>query len=317
MTGLAVIIVNYNVRELLRECLRSLSESETPRALEVFVVDNASADGSSAMVRSDFPWVKLIESPNNGYAHANNLVMREILRRAQTAPQAGLPHILLLNPDTYLPPHALEQMAVFLEEHPRAGVVGPRLMRPNGRLDLACRRSFPTPEVSMYRMLGLSKLFPKRRRFARYNLTYLDPSEVAEVDSVVGAFMLIRSEALQQAGVFDESFFMYGEDLDLAFRIKRCGWSVLYNGQVEVLHHKGESSRQAKTKAVTEFYRAMLLFYRKHYASSTRFPLSWLVVGGIYLRGGLALVESQALKMLQNGTKESRQSASSFAEGAR
>jgi N-acetylglucosaminyl-diphospho-decaprenol L-rhamnosyltransferase len=178
----------------------------------------------------------------------------------------------------------LLQMVGFMDIHPKAGVAGPRLVRPNGELDLACRRSFPTPEVSFYRMLGLSRIFPNSRRFAKYNLNYIGERAVTEVDSVVGAFMLVRSSFLPEVGLLDEAFFMYGEDLDWALRIKKAGWQVLYNGAVEVLHHKGESSRQAQGKARSEFYKAMLIFYRKHYANTTHFPLSWMVVGAIYLR---------------------------------
>ena len=137
--------------------------------------------------------------------------------------------------------------------------------------------------------MGLSRLFPKSRRFARYNLTYLGPQKVVELDSVVGAFMMVRGSILRQVGILDETFFLYGEDLDWAYRIKQAGWKVLYNGNVEVLHHKGESSRQVQMKARLEFYRAMLIFYRKHYARTTRFPLNFVIVGGIYFNAGLAL----------------------------
>ena len=318
MSGLAIVIVSYNVCHLLRRCLESIRDSQVSCSLQVYVVDNSSSDGSADMVRSEFPWVSLIESPNRGYACGNNLALREILQRSQSASMADASdYVLLLNPDAWLPCGSLQAMLDFIEAHPESGVVGPRLVRPNGELDLACRRSFPNPEVALYRILGLSKLFPRNRRFARYNLTYLDPYAIAEVDSVVGAFMLIRTEALRQAGILDECFFMYGEDLDLAFRIKKCGWKVLYNGQVEVLHHKGQSSRQARSKAVFEFYRAMLLFYRKHYAQSTRFPLNWIVVGGIYLRAALAMLENQIVGVLAYPARARRISRAGLAEWSR
>ncbi len=280
---LSIVIVNYNVRDLLRRCLESIPAGAGGLACETIVVDNASVDGSAEMVRAEFPGVQVIASPTNGgYAYANNLALRRVLERA-----GGLPrYALLLNPDTFLPPGSLARMVAFMDERPEAGAAGPRLVRPSGELDLACRRSFPTPEVSCYRMLGLSRLFPHSRRFARYNLTYLDDRAVAEVDSVVGAFMMVRGDVLSQVGLLDESFFMYGEDLDWALRIKQAGWKVLYNGGVEVIHHKGESSRQERRRARTEFYRAMLIFYYKHYGRTTHFPLSWLVVGGIHLRAG-------------------------------
>jgi N-acetylglucosaminyl-diphospho-decaprenol L-rhamnosyltransferase len=156
-------------------------------------------------------------------------------------------------------------------------------------LDLACRRSFPTPEVSCYRMLGLSKLFPKHPRFGQYNLTYLDPDQIAQVDSVVGAFMMVRREAIQQAGLLDETFFMYGEDLDWAYRITQAGWKVYYNPAVIVLHIKRAASRHSR-KAQREFYRAMRIFYFKHYAQSTSFWLHFLVLAGINLGAGLVRV---------------------------
>jgi len=251
----------------------------------IHVVDNCSTDGSAEVIEAEFPQVTVLRSPqNNGYAYANNLALREILR-SEALPR----YVLLLNPDTVLPKTALAEMLRFMDAHPDAGAAGPRLVRQDGSLDLACRRSFPTPEVSFYRMLGLSKIFPKSRKLARYNLTFLDPCDVAEIDSVVGAFMLVRGEILREVGLLDENFFMYGEDLDWAFRIKRAGWKVYYNGTVEVLHYKGESSRQRSIKTAFEFYRAMLTFYRKHYASTTSPAIGLLVVTAIYVRGALAL----------------------------
>lgn len=277
---LSIVIVNFNTRELLKACLRSVEASRTARPWELFVVDNASADGSADMVAAEFPWATLIRSESNrGYAYANNLGLR----------RAAGSYLLLLNPDTVLPPDALQQMVEYMDAHPEAGIAGPKLVRQDGSLDLACRRSFPSPEVSFYRMLGLSKLFPRSSRFGRYNLTYLDPDRPAEVDSVVGAFMIVRSEAVSQVGMLDESFFMYGEDLDWAFRIKSRGWKVLYNPAVVVLHYKGESSRRHPRKAILEFYRAMHLFYRKHYAAQTNVLLGALIVAAIWAKCAVTL----------------------------
>ena len=290
-SDLAIVIVSYNVRDLLRRCLATVYASGVSLA-GVYVVDNSSSDGSAWMVRREFPRARVIESPGNcGYACANNLALREILAASGPKPR----YCLLLNPDTELPPGSLDAMLEFMDAHPEAGIAGPRLMRPNGQLDLACRRSFPTPEVSLYRMLGLSKLFPRSRRFGRYNLTFLDPADVVEVDSVVGAFMLIRTDALEEVGLLDEAFFMYGEDIDLAFRMKSAGYRVLYNGRVEVLHHKGASSGGAESRRVlVEFYRAMHLFFDKHYAAGTPQPARWLVSRSIDLAAILALVRSVA-----------------------
>ncbi len=287
---LSIVIVNYNVCGLLRNCLESLFHSQGYLTFEVIVVDNKSDDGSAEMVRTMFPQVLTIESPiNGGYAYANNLALTQIIRRDKSCwPR----YVLLLNPDTVVPSGALEEMVSFMDAHQEAGAAGPKLVRQNGGLDLACRRSFPSPEVSLYRMLGLSKLFPRSRRFARYNLTYLSPDGVYEVDSVVGAFMLVRVAALAQVGLLDEDFFMYGEDLDWAYRFKEKGWKVLYNGRVEVIHYKGESSKQESIKPIFEFYRAMLVFYRKHYYESTAAPINLLIISAIVLRGAFAVTQN-------------------------
>jgi len=307
LLDLAIIIVNYNTRDLLRDCLASVYDNRGDFRFQVCVVDNRSSDGSAAMVHAEFPQARVVESDfNGGFAYANNLGLRsfgfmEIEGRdtkikpppENPASAAELPrYVLLLNPDTVLPPSALAGMLEFMDAHPEAGASGPRLVLTDGSLDLACRRSFPTPEVALYRLIGLSRLFPRSRRFGRYNLTYLDPDEMAEVDSVVGACMIIRREAIQQVGLLDETFWMYGEDLDWAYRMKRAGWQVFYNPQVTVLHYKEASSRDDRAirpKTRYEFYRAMYVFYRKHYAATTPFWLRWLIVSGIVLRGGMVM----------------------------
>ncbi|MDO8674231.1 MAG: glycosyltransferase family 2 protein [Dehalococcoidia bacterium] len=289
MPKVSVVILNYNVADLLRECLRSVLASEAV-SFDVWVVDNRSTDHSAEMVKQEFPQVTLIESPvNGGFAYGNNLAIRRLID-GSVAFSDKPDFILLLNPDTLLVSSVLRDMAEYMDRHPEAGAAGPKLVKKDGSLDLACRRSFPSPEISLYRMLGLSKRFPRSRRFGRYNLTYLDPDLEAEVDSVVGAFMMVRREVVEQVGLLDESFFMYGEDLDWAFRMKQKGWKVLYNPAVTVLHYKGESSRQARAATTSAFYKAMLIFYRKHYQQSTGFFLHWLIVGAIYGRGGLAHV---------------------------
>ncbi len=288
---LGVVIVNYNVRDLLRECLASVFDSRGALAIQVCVVDNGSTDGSAEAVRAEFPQVHVIEAENRGYAAGNNRGLRAFgLDGRQGAPVPT--YLLLLNPDTVLPPAALADMLVFMEQHPGAGAAGPRLVRHDGSLDKACRRSFPTPPVALYRLTGLSHLFPRSRRFGRYNLTYLSPDLTTEVDSVVGAFMLLRAEALQQVGLLDEQYFMYAEDLDLCYRIKQRGWQVWYNAAVTVLHYKGQSSRQRSTATNIEFYRAMRLFHAKHYADQTFFLTNWLICAGIGLLGGWAVLRN-------------------------
>jgi len=286
---LAIVIVNYNTRDLLRDCLASIFASRLEGSCAVYVVDNHSTDGSAAMVRAEFPAVHVIEQPaNTGYAAANNVGLRAAGVEGGEPPR----YVLLLNPDTLLKPDDLAQMLAFMEAHPQAGAAGPKLVRQDGSLDKACRRSFPSPESAFYRLSGLSRLFPRHPRFGRYNLEYLDPDQVAEVDSIVGAFMLMPGAVVQQVGLLDERFFMYGEDIDLCFRIKERGYKVYYNPAVTVLHYKGASSRQRSTPTIIHFYRAMALFHDKHYRARTFFLLNWLIYLGIVILGALALLRN-------------------------
>jgi hypothetical protein len=284
MLDLSIIIVNYNTRNLLRDCLISIYDGQGNINFNVVVIDNASLDDSAEMIETEFPQVILIASEvNSGFAYANNQGLRQVGFADDGPPRSHAPrYALLLNPDTLLPPTALADMIAFMDKHPEAGAVGPKLVKPNGSLDLACRRAFPTPEVSFYRMVGLSKLFPQSPLFGRYNMTFADPDELIEVDSVVGAFMMVRQEAIAQAGLLDEIYFMYGEDLDWAYHIKAHGWKIYYNPAVTVTHVKRAASRHSP-KAQIEFYRAMDIFYRKFYADSTPFWLHGLVVTGINL----------------------------------
>ena len=281
MLDLGIVILNWNTRDLLRDCLRSAYASRGDFAYRVCVVDNASGDGSAAMARAEFPQALVVESPvNSGYAAGNNLGLRAM--GFGKGLNDGPRYALLLNPDTVLPETALADMLAYMDVHPGCGAAGPKLVLPNGELDLACRRSFPSPEISFYRMTGLSKFFPRSRLFGRYNVTYLSPDVETEVDSVVGAFMLVRREAIAQVGLLDETFWMYGEDLDWAFAIKQAGWQVRYNPAVAVLHVKRAASRQSR-RAQIAFHEAMLYFYDKHYAATTSPALGALVVLGIRL----------------------------------
>ncbi len=289
---LAIVILNFNTVHLLRDCLRSVFASDIALRYQVCVVDNASTDGSVEMVQAEFPAAQLLVNRTNiGYSAGNNQALRRYGFGAGE-PEDGasaLPrYVLLLNPDTVLPPTALAAMVRFLEERPQVGVAGPRVRRPDGSLDRACRRSFPTPMVSFYRMVGLSRLFPKSRRFNEYNLEFLPEDAVHPVDSVVGAFMLLRREAILQAGLLDEAFFMYGEDLDWAKRIKDEGWEIWYNGQVEITHVKEAASRQS-SKSRIDFYEAMWLFYRKHYRADTPWWVDRMIPVGIALKGGASV----------------------------
>jgi GT2 family glycosyltransferase len=283
-----VIIPSHNTATLLCRCLDSLRAQEQGPTLETYVVDNASADDSVDRVRQGFPEVHLLISEHNGgFAYAVNLALRRILAdgEGRTDPQ----YVLLLNSDTELPPETLSQMVAFMEEQTEAGAAGPKLVMGDGRLDRACRRSFPSPRIAFARLFGLSRLFPRSRRFGRYNLTYLDENQTTEVDSVCGAFMLVRGEVAKDVGLLDEAFFLYGEDLDWAYRIKQNGWKIYYYPRVEVRHWKRASSRQRPWASLRDFYRAMRIFHEKHYAPDYPWAVNLLIRLGISLREGFAM----------------------------
>lgn len=289
---LAVVILNYNRVDLLLACLNSIVQHPTRCHLDLWVVDNGSQDGSVERVREQFPAVHLIASPyNGGYAYGNNLALRRIINPAPGSPPPP-DYVLLLNNDTLVPAGALDGLVDYLEHHADVGVVGPKLLLPNGQLDLACRRSFPTPLVASYRMIGLSRLFPKHPHFGRYNMTYLDPDVETDVDSVVGACMLLRTSVIQEVGLLDERFFMYGEDLDWAYRIKSYGWRIVYYPRVRVWHYKGAASSRRAFSSIRAFYDAMRWFHRKHFAATTPAFLNWLIATGITCKEMLALTQN-------------------------
>lgn len=289
MKHIAVVILNFNSGDVLKPCLTSLADQDWNGQLDVWVVDNASSDNSVAMVRAEFSWVRLIASPQNiGFSAGNNLALRQILAETPT-PEA----VLVLNPDTVVPSNGIAGMVEALVERPKAGIIGPKLVLADGSLDLACRRAFPSAEVALYRMIGLSKLFPRSPRFGRYNMTYLDPDQTTEVDSIVGAAMLLRTEVLRDVGLLDEAFFMYGEDIDWCYRTKSYGWQVWYDPRVTILHYKRVSSTRRAVPSIRAFYDAMRIFHRKHYEATTLAPLNWLIYLGITLKEWQALVRNR------------------------
>lgn len=258
MTEVSVIIVNYNVKDLLINCIDSILLSTGGLNLEIIVVDNNSFDGSAEQVKLKYkgnPAVKLIESRVNlGFAKANNL----------GAKSAKGKYLLILNPDTIVQEDTIEKSVRFYEENKDTGALSCKLVLPNGKLDLACRRSFPKPSVAIYRILGLSKLFPHSKTFAGYNLTFLDENQTYEVEAICGAFMLIKKDIYEQVGGFDEDYFMYGEDLDLCFRIKKAGHKIFYYSGTSIIHFKGESTRKSSLSYVSNFYGAMKIFVQKN-----------------------------------------------------
>jgi N-acetylglucosaminyl-diphospho-decaprenol L-rhamnosyltransferase len=287
---LHVIVVNFRTVEMTSDTVRYLLGSQvTSHDMHVWIVDNGSGDGSAAVLRRTFPDIRLIESRQNlGFAGGNNLAVSEILGGARSI-NRDRSYVLLLNSDVQVAPDSVEQCLRFMEAHPDAGIVGPKVVLPDGSLDLACRRGFPTPANAFWKLTGMSKRRPQSRRFAGYNLTYLGEDETAEVDAVGGAFMLVRMSAIDQVGLLDERFFMYGEDLDWAYRIKSPGWKVYYYPDSQVIHLKSASARRQARRMIYEFYRAMWLFHRKHYAAHTFFLVNWFVTAGILARGVLTL----------------------------
>ena len=279
---LVIVIVNWNVKQLLANCLESTLPALEGLSAKVVVVDNASSDDSVGLVRERFPEVILIANRDNvGFSRANNQALNEFAGSAR--------HYLLLNPDTVVPPDAFKAMIAFMGSHPDAGIVGCKIVKPDGTLDWPCKRSYIYPSVLFYKALGLDRRFPKSERFGRYQLTYLDPDEIHEVDSVVGAFLMIRAECLQQIGTLDESFFMYGEDCEWCYRAKAAGWKVYYVPASTIVHHKGQSTSQASSRMIYHWYSATWRLYKKHLASRYPFPVNAAVWGGCRFMCGVSM----------------------------
>ena len=277
---LSIVIVSYNVKGFLEQALRALIHAAEGIEAEILVVDNASFDGSPEMVESLFPQVHLMRSENVGFAGGNNLALRQCKGR----------YVLLINPDTLVQADTLRVMMRFLEEHPAAGAAGCKLLNPDGTLQLACRRGFPTPMAALSKMVGLAALFPRSPVFGAYNLTYLRPEQTHEVDALSGSFMMVRREVLDAVGLLDERFFMNGEDLDWCYRIKKAGWRIYYVPDTQVIHFGGQSQKLvSRYRERLWFYRAMYLFVKKHRKEGyAHWPLGLLALG-IAVRGSLAV----------------------------
>jgi GT2 family glycosyltransferase len=271
VSTLSVIVVNYNGGGLVRECL-DLLWPQLKAGWEVFVVDNHSADGSADHLDASFAGLHLIRNPTNaGFARANNQAL--VLAKGT--------YVLLLNPDVQLGPGSLATAIAYLDENPDVSILGPKVLRPNGRLDPPARRSFKTPETYFYKAIGLSRLFPRHPRFGRYYLSYLDEDQIADVDSVVGAFLMIRRSVVEVIGPLDDRFFMYCEDEDWCWRVKQAGGRVIYHPGVVVHHVKGASSSKNRLRMAFHWHRSLWLFHRKNLASRYPAPINWMVYGGI------------------------------------
>jgi hypothetical protein len=284
---LSIIIVNYNVKEFLQNLLHSLHKAISNLSYEIIVVDNASDDGSVEFIREKFPQIKLITNQTNfGFSKANNIALEVSSGK----------FILLINPDTLVREDTITKMIEFLTNHPDAGLVGCKILNPDGSLQLACRRSFPGPWTSFCKVAGLSTLFPQSKLFAKYNLTYLDENSTHEVDAISGSFMMMKREVYERVGGFDEQFFMYGEDLDLCYRIQKNGYKVYYYPGTQIIHYKGESTKRSSLDETKYFYNAMHLFVKKHF--STFYLVEIILQSAIGFRKFFAFLGRKKLALL-------------------
>ena len=285
---LSVIIVNYNVKYFLEQCLYSVRAACQGMEAEVIVVDNHSVDGSVEMIRSRFPEVRCIgNTVNAGFSKANNQALRV----------ATGEYVLLLNPDTLVEEDTLKKVVDFMDQHPDGGALGVKMIDGSGRFLPESKRGLPTPSAAFFKMTGLAALFPRSRVFSKYHLRYLDENQVHAVDVLSGAFMLIRAAVLRKTGLLDEDYFMYGEDIDLSYRILKAGFKNYYYPLTRIIHYKGESTRKTSINYVVVFYRAMIIFARKHFSRQHASLFSFLISMAIYLRAGLAVMSRVVRKM--------------------
>jgi GT2 family glycosyltransferase len=277
---LSIIIVHYKTLKMTSETIRSIQNSKLKTSYEIIVVDNASNDGSVELMRLEFPAVLFIENPqNDGFAKANNIGIKK---------SAG-DYILLLNSDISLAPDALEKSLQYIEKNQNIGVLGIKLVLPDGRLDHTCKRGFPTPMSAVYYFLKIHKKYPNSKKYGHYTQSFVDENKTAIVDAVVGAFMLMPKEVIQSIGLLDESFFMYGEDLDYCYRVHSAGYDIVYYPEASAVHFKGGSGKSFKL--IYEFYRAMWLFYRKHYKHTYNIVTTAIVGAGITVMFALATLK--------------------------
>ena len=282
----SALIVSHNVKDLLLQCLRAFyATSDVP--VEVVVVDNGSTDGSAAAATAEFPKATvLLEQKNLGYGRAANIGLERCQGR----------FVLLLNPDATVDPQAVGRLSDFLMTRPEAGAVGPRLLMPDGSLDPDCRRSFPVPSTLFYRTLGLSRLFPKSPRFGRHNMGHLDASDVHEMDAGTADCLLLRKAAIDRIGFFDPRYFMFGEDIDLCYRLKLGGWKVFYLPTARATHHKRAATTKAQREALYQRHRAMWTYHFKHHSQGVSAFGNGLVWAQIWGRWVAASVRDSVMK---------------------
>ena len=278
---LSVVIVNYNVVFFLEQCLNSVFAASKNLNVQIFVVDNNSVDGSINMLKENFSSVVLIENKENvGFSKANN----------QAIKRANSPYVLLLNPDTVIEEDTFDKCIDFMNSNTDCGGLGLRMLDGKGNFLPESKRGFPSPSVAFYKIFGLSYLFPKSQKFGRYHLGFLSEFEVNEVDVLSGAFMLLRTVTLEKVGLLDEQFFMYGEDIDLSYRIKLGGYKNYYFPETKIIHYKGESTKKSSVNYVFVFYKAMILFAKKHFSNKNANLFSFAINLAIYMRASLSLI---------------------------
>lgn len=278
---LSVVIVNYNVRAYLEQCLRTTLKALEGIDGEVFVVDNLSTDGSVEMVREKFPQVRLIANTENvGFSRANNQAIRE----------SAAEYVVLLNPDTVVGEDVFHKVLSFMDAHPKAGGLGVKMIDGTGTFLPESKRGLPTPAVAFYKIIGLTRLFPRSKVFGRYHLGHLKENETARIEILSGACMFLRKETLDKVGLLDESFFMYGEDIDLSYRITLGGYENWYFPDARIIHYKGESTKKSSVNYVFVFYNAMAIFAQKHFTRRRTDFFSLLINGSIYLSAAAAIV---------------------------
>ncbi|HLG34618.1 MAG TPA: glycosyltransferase [Bacteroidia bacterium] len=277
---LSVIIINYNVKYFLEQCLLSVFKALDGIAGEVIVVDNNSVDGSVEMLKKKISLINLIaNSSNEGFSKANNRGIR----------QSKGEYILLLNPDTVVEENTFRKVLQFMDEHADAGALGVKMIDGSGKFLPESKRGLPTPAVAFYKISGLAKLFPHSRTFGKYHLSFLGEDKINRVDVLSGACMFIRKSVLEKSGLLDEDYFMYGEDIDLSYRIQKAGFYNYYFPEARIIHYKGESTKKTSVNYVFMFYRAMIVFARKHFSSGNAFWFSFLINTAIYFRAAFAI----------------------------
>ncbi|MGQ8335861.1 glycosyltransferase [Sunxiuqinia sp. A32] len=282
---LSVVIVNYNVKFFLEQCLHSVQKACAKIDSEIFVVDNNSVDGSCQMVKDKFPTVHIIENyDNRGFSKANN----------QGIQIAKGEYILLLNPDTIVEEDSFIKCVQFMDAHTDAGALGVKMIDGKGQFLPESKRGLPTPAVAFYKIFGFSKLFSKSKRFGRYHLGHLSKEEIHEIDILSGAYMLLRKSVIDEVGMLDEDYFMYGEDIDLSYRITQAGYKNYYFPETTIIHYKGESTKKGSINYVKVFYNAMIIFANKHFSKGRADMFSLLINLAIYFRAFLAVINRLA-----------------------